>query len=136
MTPPQRARNDLGTLMQSRLKALAQVSNLVPGIIVCIAILVSLEPKLFGVEIAERQVVLALFALLGADAVIERTGRLYSLEKKIDALRRDISGPTPADSVLRTRSSFERMDLILGKAVHSITIVGINLEGAIIGLAP
>ena len=80
--------------------------------------------------------VLALFALLGADAVIERTGRLYSLEKKIDALRRDISGPTPADSVLRTRSSFERMDLILGKAVHSITIVGINLEGAIIGLAP
>jgi hypothetical protein len=121
--------------MKSRFQAIIQAGNLVPAVIVVVAVIISLEPKPFGVEIADRQVILTLLAFLGADAIVERSGRLYAMDKKLDALRRDVTGPTAASKVLRTRASFERMEVLLGKASRSITIIGINLEGAIIGLA-
>jgi len=121
---------------RSRLVALIQLDNLGPALIIAIAITVSLEPKPFGIEISDRHVILALFALLGADAVIERSGRLNSLNNKLDALSQQLIGPISASRVLRTRASFERMDVLLRSATRSITIVGINLEGAVIGLSP
>jgi hypothetical protein len=122
--------------MKSRFNALIQPSNTIPLIIAGAAIIFSLDPKPFGVEIAERQIILALFAFLAADAIIERSGRIYSIDRKLDALRNEISGPAAASKILRTRSSFERMDVILRKAVRSITIIGINLDGGVIGLGP
>lgn len=121
---------------RSRLKAILQLDNLGPALIIAIAITVSLEPEPFGIEISDRHIILALFALLGADAVIERSGRLNALNTKLDALSRDLIGPINASRVLRTRASFERMDVLLRSATRSITIVGINLEGAVIGLLP
>jgi hypothetical protein len=120
--------------MRSRTKALTQLGNLIPAIIVTVAVVVSLEPRPLGIEIPDRAVVLALLAFLGADAIVERSGRLYSMDQKLDAIRRDVAGPTAASKVLRTRASFDRMEVLLAQASRSITIIGINLEGAIIGL--
>lgn len=122
--------------MKSRLSALIQPSNTLPFIIATIAIIFSLDPKPFGVEIAERQIILALFAILAADAIIERSGRIYSMDRKLDALHTSISEPAASSRILRTRASFERMDVLLRKAVRSITIIGINLDGGLIGLGP
>ena len=116
--------------------ALFQLDNLGPALIVAVAVVISLEPKPFGIEISGQHVILALFALLGIDAIIERSGRLKSLDSKLDALCRHLVGPVAADKVLRTRSSFDRMDVLLGRATRSIAIVGINLEGAVSGLSP
>jgi hypothetical protein len=75
--PPQQLEGDSWLRRaRSRLAALAQLDNLAPAVIIAIAITISLEPKPFGIEISDRQIILALFALLGADAVIERSGRL------------------------------------------------------------
>ncbi len=116
--------------------ALFQLDNLGPALIVVVAVVISLEPKPFGIEISGQHVILALFALLGIDAIIERSGRLKSLDSKLDALSRHLVGPVAADKVLRTRASFDRMDVLLGRATRSIAIVGINLEGAVSGLSP
>jgi hypothetical protein len=119
----------------SRLAALFQLDNLGPALIVVIAVVISLEPKPFGVEISDQHVILALFALLGADAIIERSGRLRSLNRKLDALSQSLIGPVDAGKVLRTRASFDRMDVLLTQATRSIAIIGINLDGAVIGLS-
>lgn len=136
--PPPRpaAHSSLLRRTRSRLAALFQLDNLGPALIIAISIIVSLEPKPFGIEISEQHIILALFALLGADAVVERSGRLKSMSNKLDALSKQLIGPVSASRVLRTRASFERMDVLLSIATRSITIVGINLEGAVIGLAP
>ncbi|WP_370362102.1 DUF5919 domain-containing protein [Catenulispora sp. MAP12-49] len=94
----------------------------------------SLEPKVFGVEISERQIVLGFVAFLGVDALIERTGRLYRIEKALGDLSRYVAGPMPVDRVLRTRGAFERMDLLARHARRSVLIIGINLEGAVTAL--
>jgi hypothetical protein len=120
---------------RSRLASLFQLDNLGPAIIIAVSITFSFEPSLFGVGISDRAIILSLFALLGLDAVVERSGRLKSLNDKIDALGQHLIGPIGASKVLRTRSSFERMDVLLSNATRSITIIGINLDGAVIGFS-
>lgn len=107
---------------------------LVPAVLVVLAILTSLEPKIFGVEISERQIVLGFVAFLGVDALIERTGRLQRIERSLNDLSRFVGGPVPAERVLRSRAAFERMDLLVGYARRSVLIIGINLEGAVAAL--
>ena len=107
---------------------------IVPAVLVVLAIVTSLEPKVFGVEISERQIVLGFVAFLGVDALIERTGRLHRIEKALSELSRYVAGPVPVDRVLRTRGSFERMDLLARRARGSVLIIGINLEGAVTAL--
>lgn len=106
----------------------------VPAVLVVLAIVTSLEPKIFGVEISERQIVLGFVAFLGVDALIERTGRLQHIERSLNDLSRFVSGPVPAERVLRSRAAFERMDLLVGYARRSVFIIGINLEGAVSAL--
>jgi hypothetical protein len=134
--PKRRAADSGLRRARSRLAALVQLDNLGPALVIAISIAISLEPKPFGIEISDRHVILALFALLGADAVVERSGRLRSVDQKLQTLTEKLIGPVNADRVLRTRASFERMDVLLAGATRSITIVGINLEGAVIGLSP
>ena len=121
--------------VRSRLVALFQLDNLGPALIIAISITISLEPKPFGVEISSQHVILALFGLLGADAVIEHSGRLKSLYNKMDSISQQLIGPSNASRLLRTRASFERMDVLLNSATRSITIIGINLEGALSGVS-
>jgi hypothetical protein len=134
--PPRSVADSSLRRLGSRTAALFQLDNLGPALIVIVAVVISLEPKPFGIEISDQHVILALFALLGVDAVIERSGRLKSLDGKLDVLSRHLVGPVAAEKVLRTRASFDRMDVLLSQATRSIAIVGINLEGAISGLSP
>jgi hypothetical protein len=106
----------------------------VPVVLVVMAILTSLEPKVFGVEISERQIVLGFVAFLGVDALIERTGRLQRIENALSELSPYIAEPMPAERVLRTRAAFERMDLLVGHARRSVLIIGINLKDAMTAL--
>ena len=107
---------------------------IVPAVLVVLAIVTSLEPKVFGVEVSERQIVLGFVAFLGVDALIERTGRLHRIETTLGELSRSVAGPVPVERVLRTRGAFERMDLLTGHARRSVLIIGINLEGAVTAL--
>ena len=107
---------------------------IVPTVLVILAIVTSLEPEVFGVEISERQIVLGFVAFLGVDALIERAGRLRRIEEALSELSTYVAGPIPVERVLRTRGMFERMDLLAGHARRSVLIIGINLEGAITAL--
>jgi hypothetical protein len=104
---------------------------IVPAVLVVLAIVTSLEPTVFGVQISERQIVLGFVAFLGIDTLVERTGRLQRMERTLGELSRYVAGPMPADRVLRTRRAFERMDALVGDARRSVLIIGINLEGAV-----
>ena len=117
--------------MKLRVQGLLQTDTIVPLVLVVAAIVMTLDPTVFGVAITDRQIILAFFGFLGIDALVERTGRLYRIEHDLKELSGRIAGRIPADRVLRARSSFERMDVLTGRASRSVLIIGINLEGAI-----
>lgn len=120
--------------MKLRIKAFIQPDNIVPAFVVVTAFAVTLDPSLFGVEIKDRQIILLLFALLGIDAVIERSGRLYRIGNRIEQIADRMAGSGTAGEVLRDRASFERMGTLVVSAQRSVTIIGINLEAAVIAL--
>lgn len=109
--------------MRKRVRAALGIDTLVPAILVAIAIIISLEPTIFGVTITDRQVILAFVGFLGIDAMLERTGRLSRIELKLDDLDQRVATRVSASEVLRTRASFERMDVLVGSATQSVLIM-------------
>lgn len=117
--------------MLDRLRGVLRLDTVVPIVLIAAALLMTLEPSILGVTITERQIVLAFFGFLGIDTLIERTGRLRRIETRLESLADRASGPQSAGQVLRARSSFERMDMLVTPARRSVLIIGINLEGAL-----
>jgi hypothetical protein len=122
--------------MQDRLRGMLGLDAVVPVVLIVAAVLMTLEPTVFGLAITEREIILGFFGLLGVDALVERSGRLYRIEKLLAALTAKTTTPTVAGAILRSRSSFERMDVLVAKARRSVLIIGINLEGALPCLSP
>jgi hypothetical protein len=117
--------------MRDRLRDALGLDTVVPAVLVVAAVLITLEPTIFGVAISERQIVLGFFGFLGIDALIERTGRLRRIERRLDALTGMASRPASAGDVLRARGTFDRMDVLITPARRSVLIIGVNLEGAL-----
>lgn len=118
--------------MLNRLRGVLGLDAVVPVVLIMAALLMTLEPTIFGVTITERQIVLAFFGFLGIDTLIERTGRLRRIERSLEFLTEKASGSgTGAGQVLRARGSFERMDVLAAQARRSVLIIGVNLEGAL-----
>lgn len=62
----------------SRTKYLTRIlsfENLLPSIIIFLAFVVSLQPKIFGVEFSQTNIILSLFGLLALDTLIQRIQR-------------------------------------------------------------
>ena len=87
-----------------------------PVILIVAAVLMTLKPTIFGVAIDEREIVLGFFAFIGIDALVERTGRLKRIERRLETLVSRTTGPVTAGEVLLPRSSFERMDVLTARA--------------------
>lgn len=62
--------------MMNRLRGALGLDAVVPVVLIAAALLMTLDPTMFGVAVSERQIVLAFFGFLGIDTLIERTGRL------------------------------------------------------------
>jgi len=117
--------------MRDRMHGALGLDAVVPAVLVVAALLITVEPTIFGVAISERQIVLGFFGFLGIDALIERTGRLRRIERRLDALTGMASHTASAGDVLRARGTFDRMDVLISPARHSVLIIGVNLEGAL-----
>lgn len=117
--------------MRDRLRGLFGLDAVVPVVLVVAATLMALEPTFFGVRITDRAIVLGFFGFLGVDALIERSGRLSRIERRLNGLADQEERPASAATVLRARSSFDRMDVLAGQARRSLLIIGVNLEGAL-----
>jgi hypothetical protein len=117
--------------MWDRLRGALGLDAVVPVVLIAAAVLMTLDPTVLGVTITERQIVLAFFGFLGVDTLVERTGRLRRIERHLQALAGNAAGPPAAAQVLRARSSFERMDILVAQARRSVLIIGVNLEGAL-----
>jgi hypothetical protein len=91
----------------------------------------TLQPKIFGVEITDREIILGFFGFFGIDALVERSGRLNRIEQRLETLTGRVAGPAIASEILRPRSSFQRMDVLVAQARRSVLILGVNLEGAL-----
>lgn len=93
--------------MRDWLRDVLRIDAVVPVVLIMAALLMTLEPTILGVTITERQIVLAFFGFLGIDTLIERTGRLRRIERRLDTLAKKASGPLAAGrcSVLATHSS-------------------------------
>jgi hypothetical protein len=120
--------------MRARLRRILGLDAVVPVVLVLAAALFSLEPTIFGVSISERAIILGFFGFLGIDALIERSGRLSRIEQQVKVLAARETGPIRAGEVLRSRNTFERMDVLVAQARSSVFIIGVNLEGALQGL--
>lgn len=103
----------------------------VPVVLVAAAVLMTLDPTILGVAVSERDIVLGFFGFLGIDALVERTGRLSRIERRVSELAGKMGNANGVGEVLRQRSSFERMDVLASRARHSVLIIGVNLEGAL-----
>ncbi len=108
----------------------------VPVVLIVAAALMALEPTIFGVAITEREIILGFFGFLGIDALVERTGRLNRIERRLETLASRTTGQVPVGEVLLQRSSFDRMDVLVARARRSILIIGVNLEGALLCVSP
>lgn len=117
--------------MRDRLRSILGLDAVVPVILIVAAALMTLDPTIFGVAITERQIILGFFGFLGIDALVERTGRLSRIERRLKVLDGRMTGPSVAGKILLSRSSFDRMDVLVSGARHSILIIGVNLEGAL-----
>jgi hypothetical protein len=118
--------------MRERLRGMLGLDAVVPVVLIAAAVLMTLEPTIFGVAITEREIVLGFFGFLGIDALVERSGRLNRIERRLEALASRTTGPVAAGEVLRPRSSFDRMDVLVARARRSVLIIGVNLEGALL----
>lgn len=116
---------------RDRLRGMLGLDAVVPLVLIAAAVLMTLEPTVFGVAISEREIILGFFGFLGVDALVERSGRLSRIERRLDVLTSRVAGPVAASDVLRPRSSFQRMDVLVAQARRSVLIIGINLEGAL-----
>lgn len=117
--------------MLDRLRGVLKLDAVVPVVLIAAALLMTLEPTILGVTVTERQIVLAFFGFLGIDTLIERTGRLHRIERRLETLAEKASRPQAVGQVLRARSSFDRMDVLVAQARRSVLVIGINLEGAL-----
>lgn len=117
--------------MRQRLRGVVGFDAVVPVVLVAAAAVMTLDPTVLGVAISERDVVLGFFGFLGIDALVERTGRLSRIERRVGELAGKLQHSAGAGEVLRQRSSFERMDVLVGRARRSVLIIGVNLEGAL-----
>lgn len=120
--------------MRTRIRGLLQADTIIPSVLVIAAVVMSLDPTVFGVSVSERQIVLGFFGFLGVDALLERVGRLRRIELRLDEFASQVAGTVPAGRLLRSRSSFDRMDVLVARASRSALIIGINLEGAVAAL--
>lgn len=117
--------------MRQRLRGILRLDAVVPVMLIAAALLITLEPTVFGVTITERQIVLAFFGFLGIDALVERMGRLRRIEERLEALAGKADRAPTVAQILRARNSFDRMDLLVAQARRSVLIIGVNLEGAL-----
>lgn len=117
--------------MRDRLRGVLGLDAVIPVVLIAAAVLMSLEPTVFGIAITEREIILGFFGFLGVDALVERSGRLSRIERRLEELTSRSSGPVTASEILRSRGSFERMDVLVAEARRSILIIGVNLEGAL-----
>lgn len=117
--------------VKDRLRAMLGLDAVVPVVLIAAAVLMTMDPTVFGVAISERDIVLGFFGFLGIDALVERTGRLTRIERRVGELAGKMKHGTGVGEVLRQRSSFERMDILAGRARRSVLIIGVNLEGAL-----
>jgi hypothetical protein len=117
--------------MRQRLRGVLGLDAVVPVVLIVAALLITLEPTILGVTITDRQIVLAFFGFLGIDALVERTGRLRRIEQRLEVVTGRVERRPAAADVLRSRGSFERMDVIVAQARRSVLIIGVNLEGAL-----
>jgi hypothetical protein len=117
--------------MRDRLRGMLGLDAVFPVILIVAAALMILDPTIFGVEITERQIILGFFGFLGIDALVERTGRLNRIERRLKSLDSRMAGPIAAGEILLSRSSFDRMDVLVSSARRSILTIGVNLEGAL-----
>lgn len=120
-----------GWQMRDRLRGMLGLDTVVPVVLIAAAALMILKPTFFRVEISEREIVLGFFGFLGIDALVERAGRLGRIERQLERLTARSEGPMAANEILRPRSSFERMDVLIAQARHSVLIIGVKLEGAL-----
>lgn len=100
--------------MRDRLRGLFGLDAVVPVVLVVAATLMALEPTFFGVRITDRAIVLSFFGFLGVDALIERSGRLSRIERRLNTLADKEERRPSSATVLRARSSFDRMDVVAG----------------------
>jgi hypothetical protein len=116
---------------RASVRGMLGLDSVVPAVLIAAAVLMTLEPSFFGVAISEREIILGFFGFLGIDALVERSGRLSRIERRLETLTSKVSGPTGASELLRPRSSFDRMEVLIAQARHSVLILGVNLEGAL-----
>src|ERR1035437_11182338 len=96
--------------MRERLRGMLGLDAVVPVVLIAAAVLMTLEPTIFGVAITEREIVLGFFGFLGIDALVERTGRLNRIERRLEALASRTTGPVAAGAGVRARGSGDTQD--------------------------
>jgi hypothetical protein len=117
--------------MNDRLRNMLGLDAVVPVVLIAAAVLMTLQPTIFGVAITDREIILGFFGFFGIDALVERSGRLSRIEQRLTILTSRVADPVTASEILRPRSSFQRMDVLVAQARRSVLIIGVNLEGAL-----
>jgi len=113
---------------QEFLRRLFKLRNLAPVIIIVGAIVGSLGLMPFGIRFTTDQIILALLAFLAIDTLVERLDLLANMEHRINTIQKMLTPKTGADTFLRKRGDFPRMEQLIDKARSDIWVAGVTLD--------
>lgn len=113
---------------QQFMRRLLSLRNLAPLIIIIGAIVGTLGLTPFGIRFSTEQIILALLAFLAIDTLVERLDLLASIEQDIQTIRETLTPKVGADTFLRKRRNFPRMEQLISEARDDIWVAGVTLD--------
>lgn len=115
-----------------------------PIVIIVIAIIVSLTPKIGNFSFDTNNIILSLFSLLAIDSILDKyktkrhiIKKIESINLKTDAIKDETLNMSKKmstleeRSILKKRSDFDRLENIFMSAESDLFVSGINLEGIV-----
>ena len=117
---------------------------IVPMVIIIIAIIVSLTPRIGNFAFNTNNIILSLFSLLAIDSILDKYKTKKQIIEKIESidLKINITKDKVLDmsekmlaweetAILKKRSDFERLEHIFMSVKSDLFVSGINLEGIV-----
>jgi hypothetical protein len=107
---------------------LLSLRNLVPILVIVIAVIASLGIVPAGLQLKNEQVIMALLAFLAVDALVERLDVLTNIGRGVESIRRTASTRTTAAAFLKRRKQLPRMEQLMEEARNDIWVAGVTMD--------
>lgn len=106
------------------------LKSIFPILIIAVAIITSFKPTIFGMTFTKENLIMALFSFLAIDSIINRYELKTDVIKKLSTIEKKLT-QLKANTLLKKRQDFQRLELIFSSTKKTLLVSGITLEGLV-----